>query len=141
LKNYLYGSKALAQEQASNIPEIHWLGLYSRDLINLPKHVNDPSMPLTRRDRNTIVSMLDSQEWYDGKGNALLGLRQPVDELRQMLMLGRKAEIQSLDEMPSGLEDWLVERIGSKLNATVRVQDSPVDVGRDVDVDMDEMLF
>lgn len=114
LKCYLYGSKALAQEHECNIPEMRWIGLRAEDLTSI-QHAGDVSARLTKRDRMAAISMLASQELKDEGGNVLPGLHEPVGQLRQMLMLNRKAEIQSLDDTHSSLEDWLIEKLRTLL--------------------------
>jgi len=116
LKCYMYGSKNMAQEHGCNIPEMSWVGLKAEDMI-LSQYDHSPSMPLTKRDRLAGLSMLASQEWQDASGHVLPGLAEPVAELRRMLMLNRKAEIQSLDETQGRLEDWLTEKLRVKLGS------------------------
>jgi len=110
----MYGSKSLAQEYSANTSEIEWIGIKSEDVIR-HEEANDLSIQLTKRDRIAALSMLASQEWCDDSGKILPGLQEPVDELRQMLMLNRKAEIQCLDETQGGLVDWLTEKLSGDL--------------------------
>ena len=114
LKCYMYGSKNLAQEHGCNTPEIRWIGLEAEDVVSSEDSDNH-SLHLTNRDRIAAVSMLASQEWQDDSGEMLPGLQEPVAELRRMLMLNRKAEIQSLDETQGGLGDWLTEKLRTQL--------------------------
>jgi hypothetical protein len=72
-------------------------------------------MQLTKRDRMTALSMLASPEWEDESNNILPGLVEAIVELRRMLMLNRKAEIQSLDERHGSLEDWLTKKLQAQL--------------------------
>jgi meiotic recombination protein SPO11 len=115
LKCYLYGSKNLAQEHDCNIPEMRWVGLKAEDMT-MCQAADDPSRPMSKRDRMAAISMLSNQEWHDDMGDVLPGLREPLAELRRMLVLGRKAEIQSLDEAQGCLEDWLVDRLRVQLD-------------------------
>jgi len=115
LKCYLYGSKNLAQEHDCNIPEMRWIGLKGVEVAG-SQHVGGVSMALTPRDRTTAMSMLASHEWHDDSGDVLPGLYEAVTELRRMLMLNRKAEIQSLDEIQGGLEDWLIDKLMVRLD-------------------------
>jgi DNA topoisomerase VI subunit A len=112
----MYGSKNSAQEQGCNIPEMQWIGPKAEDVV-WSQSGHDVLMALSKRDRACAISMLSSQEWQDEAGDALPGLHEAVSELRQMLMLNRKAEIQSLGETQGGLEDWLTERLTRKLGA------------------------
>lgn len=113
LKCYLYGSKNLAREHACNIPEMKWLGLKA-DNIALGAGAQI-SKPLSMRDRVIALSMLASEGWRDGNGNILPGLVEGMNELRRMLMLNRKAEIQMLDDREGGLESWLTDRLAVEL--------------------------
>lgn len=114
-KCYLYGSKNLAQEHECNIPEMRWFGLKAEDVV-LSQQADDVSMALSQRDRMTAISMLASAEWQDEWGDVLPGLSEPATELRRMLMLNRKAEIQSLDETRGGLEDWVKAKLEAQLD-------------------------
>ncbi|KAI1622038.1 meiotic recombination protein SPO11 [Exophiala viscosa] len=114
LKCYLYGSKNLAREHVCNIPELKWLGLKADDVA--PGDGVQISMPLSMRDRVIALSMLTSQEWRDGSDISLPGLVDAMNELRRMLMLNRKAEIQSLDDREGGLERWLTNRLAIELH-------------------------
>ncbi|KAJ9602252.1 endodeoxyribonuclease [Cladophialophora chaetospira] len=115
LKCYLYGSMNLAQESDCNIPEMRWIGLKGADVAGC-QQVEGASMALTPRDRTAAISMLASPEWQDDSGDILPGLCGAVTELRQMLVLNRKADIQSLDETQSGLEVWLTEKLMVQLD-------------------------
>ncbi|KIW29464.1 uncharacterized protein PV07_05278 [Cladophialophora immunda] len=114
LKCYLYGSRNLAQEHGCNIPEMRWVGLKAED-VALHQAIGNPTVPLSRRDRMAAVGLLASQEWHDQTGTVLPGLQEAVTEVQRMLMLNRKAEIQSLDEGQGGLEDWLTGRLSQQL--------------------------
>lgn len=114
LKCYLYGSKALAQEQACIIPELEWIGLMSADLVAIPEAAN-LCLPLSRRDRAAAVSMLNSEEWRAEDGGFLPTLSTCHLELQKMLWLNRKAEIQILDEMVGGLYGWLTQTLSARL--------------------------
>jgi len=114
LKCYLYGSKNLAREQVCNIPEMKWLGMKADALA--PGDGAQTSMPLSMRDRTLALSMLTNQEWRNGSGIVLPGLLEGTNELRRMLMLNRKAEIQILDDREGGLERWLTNRLAIELD-------------------------
>lgn len=113
LKCYLYGSKNLAQEHRSIVPEMKWIGITAED-IHGREHAGDP-LPLTKRDRALAVAMLASEEWRDREGEILPGLRACTAELQRQLMLGRKAEIQILGSGDGGLEQWVVRKLMSGL--------------------------
>ncbi|EXJ60626.1 hypothetical protein A1O7_04779 [Cladophialophora yegresii CBS 114405] len=115
LKCYLYGSKNLAQEHDCNIPEMRWIGLKAQDTTTC-QSAYDPSRQIGKRDRIAAISMLANQEWREDTGDVLAGLQAPLAELRRMLMLNRKVEIQSLDEAQGGLEDWLADKLRAELD-------------------------
>ncbi|EXJ74677.1 uncharacterized protein A1O5_01370 [Cladophialophora psammophila CBS 110553] len=114
LKCYLYGSKNLAQEHGCNIPDIRWVGIKAEDVLP-HQDIGNPTIQLSKRDRMTAIGLLGSQEWRDQAGTPLPGLQEAVTEVQRMLMLNRKAEIQSLDERPGGLEGWLTGKLGQRL--------------------------
>ncbi|KIX94171.1 uncharacterized protein Z520_10197 [Fonsecaea multimorphosa CBS 102226] len=114
LKCYLYGSRNLAQEHGCNIPEMRWVGLKAEDVVS-NNDIGSPVLQLSKRDRVTAIGLLASQEWRDQAGTVLPGLQEAVTEIQRMLMLNRKAEIQSLDEGQGGLEDWLTGRLIQQL--------------------------
>ncbi|KIW45850.1 uncharacterized protein PV06_01561 [Exophiala oligosperma] len=122
MKCYRYGSKAMAREQHCNLPEMAWIGLKAKDVVNLGDF-DDTSMVLSIRDRTLAVSMLLNRELRDESGSVLPGLAKGLIELRRMLMLNRKAEIQILDERSGGLEHWLTARLSVKLQAHNHAED------------------
>ena len=81
----------------------------------MSQYTEGASMPLTHRDRMAALLMLGSREWEDDSEAILSGLVEAVAELRQMLMLNRKTEIQSLDEGQGGIVDWLTEKLLAQL--------------------------
>jgi len=111
LKCYRYGSKALAREHNCNVPEMRWIGLKANDVISQENLAHDSYIPLTMRDRAVAVSMLASEEWRDQSGVVLPGMGETLVELRRMLMLNRKAEIQILDDREGGLDGWLTKSL------------------------------
>jgi meiotic recombination protein SPO11 len=118
LKCYLYGSKALAQEQVCILPEMEWIGLKSEDLVTFigGENLSLPlSIPLSIRDRAVAISMLSSEEWRDEEGYLLPGLNDCHVELRRMLWLNLKAEIQILDNVADGLYGWLTRKLSVRL--------------------------
>lgn len=104
----------MAQEYHCNLPEIEWIGLKAQDVADL-SDFDDTSTVLSMRDRALALSMLTNREWRDRSGTVLPGLDMALEELRRMLMLNRKAEIQILDERRGGLENWLTARLSDEL--------------------------
>ena len=89
LKCYKIGSKASAGEAALAIPEMRWIGVKAEDILT-----TDSGMPLTPADRSKAHRLMEGT--MVDKMMAT-GIKQCRDELQRMLMLNRKAEIQSLD--------------------------------------------
>jgi len=116
MKCYRYGSRATAQEYHCNLPEMEWIGVKAEDVVDLGDF-DDTSMILSMRDRALALSMLTNREWRDRSGTVLPGLDRGLDELRRMLMLNRKAEIQVLDEGSRGTEHWLTAHLIEQLLA------------------------
>jgi len=114
LKCYRFGSRSLAQEHHSNLPEMKWIGLKAEDVVELGS-TDESSIRLTARDRVTALSMLTSNEWRDESGTVLPGLQECIVELQRMLILNRKTEIQALCEREGGLENWLTQRLQAAL--------------------------
>ncbi|KIW79776.1 hypothetical protein Z517_06390 [Fonsecaea pedrosoi CBS 271.37] len=114
LKCYLYGSRSLAQEHGCDIPEAQWIGLKMEDVVS-HQDIGNQAVQLSKRDRMTANALLANQEWHDQAGIVLQGLQEAVTEVQRMLMLNRKAEIQSLDEGQGGLEEWLMGRLRQQL--------------------------
>jgi meiotic recombination protein SPO11 len=90
---------------------MRWIGLKANDVISQENLAHDSYIPLTMRDRAVAVSMLASEEWRDQSGVVLPGMGETLVELRRMLMLNRKAEIQILDDREGGLDGWLTKRL------------------------------
>lgn len=124
LSTYKYGSYRLAHEDitlmktpALSLPNIHWLGVKSQDLIQSTEGGDTMElnampqlqglMRLTTRDRKKATRML---EWDLCVEN---GPEQSWrQELQKMLMLNIKAEMQAMDElMPGGLVSWLSNKL------------------------------
>ncbi|EXJ91992.1 hypothetical protein A1O3_00542 [Capronia epimyces CBS 606.96] len=114
LKCYLYGSKNLAQEHCSIVPEMRWIGVKAEDITTLG-HAHGELLPLSMRDRAIAASMLASEEWRNDTGEMLPGLQEGIADLQRMLMLGRKAEIQILGYGDDGIEPWLVKKLRNGL--------------------------
>ena len=104
LSTYKYGSAALAHENDTLIvPELRWLGLKHNDISHMQVDVHYQAlMPLSLRDRQKARSMLTWRHVCVDEGD--LEMRQA---LQVMLVLNLKAEIQVLDAMSGGLEEWL----------------------------------
>ena len=108
---YRNGSRSLAHESAYNIPEMKLLGLKPGDVFATDQD-DSAALSLTARDVFKITSMLTS----DIERTLGCGLRsESRTALQWMRMLNRKAEIQTLEDMPGGMEEWLVKRIEREL--------------------------
>jgi meiotic recombination protein SPO11 len=102
LSAYKHGSKALAHErEGHSVPQLQWLGLKSS---HLPHGEEDSTrkqgvLKLSSRDRKKARGMLEqsnislNDDWRS--------------ELRRMLMLNAKAELQLLDAIPDGMVNLL----------------------------------
>lgn len=108
MSTYKHGSKSLAHETNLNVPSIKWLGIRSSEM--LASDTGPGLLPLTKRDRSIAKKMLgredisiEDQEWKR--------------ELRLMLMLNTKAEIQIL-----GDGDQLGIWLDGKLSKAVEVE-------------------
>lgn len=107
---YARGSKQLAQETASNIVEMQWLGIDLLELLS-DKNVMSQCLPLTPRDRIRARGMLARTNIVDGGGDLDTKLR---SMLQTLLILGKKIEIQALDMWNAGgICTWLDEKICS----------------------------
>ncbi|KAL6706336.1 endodeoxyribonuclease [Coniothyrium glycines] len=123
LSTYKYGSYRLAHEivaqndtQVSGLSHIRWLGIKSQHISQTSQNEVRPEgdaavqlqglMRLTSRDRNRATRML---EWdlcaVDGREQDWRR------ELQTMLMLNVKAEMQILDELPTGLVPWIIKQL------------------------------
>lgn len=101
LSTYKYGSVNLAHETSHMcLPKIQWLGLRSEHVLSgEATHADQGLLTLTARDRKKARSMLG---WQVLEGND--DLRR---ELRVMLMLNVKAELQLLDATSDGMNKLL----------------------------------
>ncbi|CZT21575.1 uncharacterized protein RCC_07439 [Ramularia collo-cygni] len=101
MSTYKHGSKALAHENKSHsVPQLQWLGLRSKSLLldANDSHVTQEIMMLTARDRRKALQTIQ----YGGiAGNRVDG--ELVAELKRMLMLNMKAELQLLDAVPGAM--------------------------------------
>lgn len=107
LSTYKQGSKSLAHESEDHCaPHLQWLGLRSEHLyLNQDDtHASQGLLKLTARDRKKAIRMLEQDD----------DLAVPEDwkaELRTMLMLNTKAELQLLDAMTGGMVDLLTAKL------------------------------
>lgn len=109
---YRVGSKRLAQEVKSNLPEIRWLGVDIGDPLNSPKVMSE-ALSMTVRDRSRARGMLMRKDFENANTRA-----QPNEDatkwrrsLQCMLMLNLKMEIQAVDKMDGGLCRWLTGKM------------------------------
>jgi meiotic recombination protein SPO11 len=101
LSTYKYGSDNLAHETSHLcLPQIQWLDLRSEHVLSgEATHADQGLLTLTARDRTKARSMLG---WQVLEGDE--DLRR---ELRVMLMLNVKAELQLLDATSAGMSNLL----------------------------------
>jgi len=123
LKCYKWGSSTLRHEQNATLPRLRWLGIKSDDIVLSPSHTDalesggqggsrlaTPSggsgrafiefnmerlEPLTERDGRLATKLLDklsSNEEHD------IDVAEVQRELRTMLMMSYKVEIQAMNE-------------------------------------------
>ncbi|KAL4737614.1 Spo11/DNA topoisomerase VI subunit A [Aspergillus similis] len=105
MSTYKYGSMAHTREnERLNLPCLQWLGLRTSEIIgSLESDGDETLMPLTRRDRRKIGTMLKrSPIWALDGPEAEWRL-----ELQRMLVLNVKAEIEILYDRAGGLEGWI----------------------------------
>jgi meiotic recombination protein SPO11 len=97
LSTYKYGSKALAHEMSITcLPHIQWLGLRSEHILSgNATRAAQGLLTLTARDRKKARSMLGWQVLERDESFSR--------ELRVMLMLNLKAELQLLDATSDGM--------------------------------------
>lgn len=118
---YKYGSRSLAHERDHILtPSLRRIGLTTKDVLQRTQsdelQTTDSLLRLTAHDRRLGIRMLERQ------------CRGEVDDeltcdLRIMLMLNVKCEIQLLDTDASGLSDWLVHKLSS--HSTTSLTHSP----------------
>lgn len=96
---YKNGSKAMAHENEGHcVPQLQWLGLRSEHLLlgGNDTHAIQGIMMLTPRDRRKAIKMIEQAHIAEHTFDADL-------DLRRMLMLNVKAELQLLDAVPGGM--------------------------------------
>ncbi|EME42796.1 hypothetical protein DOTSEDRAFT_131971 [Dothistroma septosporum NZE10] len=107
LSTYRRGSKSLAHEsEAHCIPQLQWLGLRSENLYmdQANTHASQGLLKLTTRDRKKAVNMLVRNDDWEVP-------EEWKAELRTMLMLNTKAELQLLDATRHGTADLLTAKL------------------------------
>ncbi|KAL4927789.1 putative meiosis-specific topoisomerase Spo11 [Aspergillus undulatus] len=112
MSTYKYGSMAHTCENARlNLPCLRWLGLRTSEVIGGIGHDGDEALiPLSKRDRKKIVSMLGRSPMLAVDGSEM----EWRTELQLMLMLNVKAEIEILHDRAGGLEGWLDREMGRR---------------------------
>ncbi len=110
LKCYRRGSTALGHEHALNIPEMQWLGIHLGDAMSVLTF-NGSLLSLSVRDESCIRGMLKSLADDQTMSDA-------VDELKKMLMLRYKVELQILEDLPGGFAGWTESRLAKVLKVT-----------------------
>lgn len=112
LSTYKQGSKSLAHESEGHCtPQLQWLGLRSEHLSlgQEDTHASQGLLKLTARDRKKAVKMLEQED----------DLAVPEEwkkELRTMLMLNTKAELQLLDATAGGMLELLTANLSIELD-------------------------
>lgn len=144
LRYYRLKSDIMSRERSPTAPDIRWLGIRSQDLLELETRLDqsatplpidlqppnsqssqqsassrtsisstecrEPISPLSVRDRKLAVGMLDKLREARDDPDAIELQR----ELRVILMMSIKAEIQWLDEA-GNLTEWLDVKLGQML--------------------------
>lgn len=113
LKCYRYGSKASASAPTTAIPGMRWTGIKSKDLIH--GKTDGIRGVLDENDRNRAQNMLSTFRVGTTSFRPVPGLEDCAEELRRMLMLNQKAEIQLVDDQRL-LADWVVGELMQALS-------------------------
>jgi meiotic recombination protein SPO11 len=113
MQTYRLGSIKLAHEHGCTVPEMQWLGVKLDD-VSPSALDNRGALELNARDRDKARAMLARRE--DFIGDALQD--HCFVELRRMLILNMKAEIQILDLNPGGVAGWVENRLCKELGIT-----------------------
>ncbi|KAI9664245.1 MAG: hypothetical protein M1831_002424 [Alyxoria varia] len=108
-QNYRHANDALTA------PHMSWLGPRRGDIFpSEASQGNDGLLQLTGRDRRTAKALLERSdggvEYNDGRDGGMEG-EWLVDDLRVMLMLNMKAEIEALYARPGGFVQWVRTRL------------------------------
>ena len=112
LHTYRFGSRALAHEHQTNVPEILWLGVELKDSFRDAK-TREATKEMTARDRTKARAMLMTDEKGAQEGIRLLDSEMRV-ELQQMLMLNRKMEVEALEELKAGITGWIQTKLQAR---------------------------
>ena len=112
MSTYKYGSWRLSHESDHlNVPELQWLGIQSKDLIDCIEnddHATSGLLRLSVRDRRRATKMLGKDEWAeDGRE------KEWRREVQVMLMLNIKVEMEIMSEREGGMEAWLERELTS----------------------------
>ena len=108
---YARGSAAMARRAKElTLPGLVWIGIKSGDVVRAVDGEAQGVLRLSRRDRQLARGML-SRDGRAGEAVAWTGSKEWRGELRRMLMLNVKAEIQILDERED-LCRWVTDRMG-----------------------------
>lgn len=107
MSTYKHGSQNLSHENATlSVASVQWLGIKSCDILTNGDGERDESQGLLRlkeRDRKQAVRLLEKCEGLvEGEW---------MKELRVMLMLNMKAEMEVLGERSGGVERWVEGRL------------------------------
>ncbi|PYI12205.1 meiotic recombination protein spo11 [Aspergillus sclerotiicarbonarius CBS 121057] len=113
MATYKYGSVAFAHENRNlNIPDLHWLGLRTSDIVAGPDPLGDEALiHLTERDRKRAITMLSKNPVWAADGPE----QEWRAELQHMLVLNVKAETEILYDGDGGLVGWLDRKMLSSL--------------------------
>jgi meiotic recombination protein SPO11 len=104
LKCYRSGSKVSAREADLNLPNMHWLGIRSADVVGLTS--TSALLSLTQSDRRRATKLMQSM--LSVTGEVPDELNECRSELQSMLLLGCKAEIQILGD---GIGRWTEQKM------------------------------
>jgi len=115
MHHYRKGPRVAARGESLAMPGMTWLGIHCRDMANRQQPAaeveisqSEPALCLTSRDRTLARGLI---------GGLSASTAHEADlrvELQCMLMLGYKAEIQSVDDN-GDLSRWAEERLGEQL--------------------------
>lgn len=110
MSTYKYGSWRLSHENHHlNVPELQWLGIQSKDLIDSIEkddHAASGLLALSVRDRKRAKNILEKEELAENGRE-----RKWRREVQVMLMLNMKAEMEILNEREGGMEAWLEKKL------------------------------
>ena len=104
LRCYRAGSKVSQGDPRNSVPEMKWIGVKLRDVVTLASD----ALVLTSKDRESAVGMIEAMTFESG--DAVPGLEGCRAQLQGMLLAGKKAEIQTIDNV-FGLQSWLEDEM------------------------------